>query len=455
MGSKKARDRKRQTQISFSPAAKPSPANMGAATSQTEAATPTKSPKPTSSRPAAAPFTEGTRSTVSRSVKARSSKPPKKAAIDSSSEDDLQVETDRGIRLDMPGKNIPHGMFGSSDVVDISSDTSEEEVDEAYTKTKPASRKRRRARQSSLSENEEQEVKAKPASRKRRRVKDSSDSGNEEAHITVVKTKRSMQHSPEAEDDELLVPPSKRIHVIRRHPTLDKDEVVEQTLPRSRRDQARHQAYIEDGEEEQTPPRAKRRKASRRQASPSEQEEESSPPRSKRRRTAKRPATPDEVEGGAEDEEEVEQDQDQEAGDASDNDGEDGDENNDLQADLAFLKSSPLQDRGKLRSAHDKPKNQRQKALEALKRRRAGTNEPSSSAIPSRARRIVVETDSDSELEIIKEEPGSDVEVVSDPDEADEDEPDRDANVLDMFQEDRYVSTDSRNWRYTLMSKQR
>jgi len=338
------------------------------------------------------------------------------------------------MRLAMPGKNTPHGMFGSSDVVDILSDTSDEEEDKAYMKTTPDSRKRRYARQSSESENEEEEVEIKAASRKRRRAKNIRDSGDEEAQVTVIKTKRKRRHNPEPGDDELPVPPSKRIHVIRRHPRPDEDEVVVQTLPRSRQDKARHQAHVEEEGEEQTPPQAKRRKISRRQASPSEEEEEPSPPRSKRRRTTKRPATPDE-----EDEEENDQEQDQEGSDASGNNDEDGEENDDLQADLAFLKSSPLQDRGKLRSAHDKPKNQRQKALEALKKRRAGTKEPSSSATPSRARRIVVETDSDSELEFIKEEPGSDVEIVSDPDEdeVDEDEPERDANVLDMFQEDR------------------
>jgi hypothetical protein len=74
-----------------------------------------------------------------------------------------------------------------------------------------------------------------------------------------------------------------------------------------------------------------------------------------------------------------------------------------------------------------------------LKRRRAGTtNEPSSSATPGRKRAVVVDTDSESELEMIKEEPDSDLDVLEEDDIEDDEqeESDRDANALDMFQED-------------------
>jgi hypothetical protein len=235
-------------------------------------------------------------------------------------------------------------------------------------------------------------VKAKLASRKRRRGPE------DDVGVTVIKTKRRRRESPE--DDELRLPKSRR------------------------RTNVEHQSSAsEDGDAkvQVTPVRRNRRIARRQPAS----EQEASPPRSKRRRASRRPATPsDESENCQEDV-------------ASDGENVDGaesdekDEEDDLKEDLAFLRSSPLPDRGKLRSTHEKPKSDRQKALEALKKRRAGTNEPSSSATPARTRRVVVESesDTDSELEIIKEEPESEEEL---DDSEEEPESDRDANALDM-----------------------
>jgi hypothetical protein len=137
----------------------------------------------------------------------------------------------------------------------------------------------------------------------------------------------------------------------------------------------------------------------------------------------------------ASDEEDVEEVQ----GSANEQDDDDDDEQDELKEELAFLRSSPLPDRGRLRSTQDKPKNKRQEALEALKRRRAGTtNEPSASATPGRKRAVVVETDSESDLKVIKEEPDSDLEILEQDDIEDDEqeESDRDANALDMFQED-------------------
>ncbi len=123
------------------------------------------------------------------------------------------------------------------------------------------------------------------------------------------------------------------------------------------------------------------------------------------------------------------------------------DENNateeeELKEELAFLKSSPLPDRGKLRSTQEKPMNARQKALQALKKRRASAQTPSSSATPGRRRMVVLESESDadsgSELEVISED--SNVETQStDPDDIEEGDEEYDesksrpANALDMF----------------------
>ncbi|KAJ4331898.1 hypothetical protein N0V95_009788, partial [Ascochyta clinopodiicola] len=234
------------------------------------------------------------------------------------------------------------------------------------------------------------QVKVTRSSRKRQRA----ESSGEEDTATVVQRKRARQ--AESEDEDELRVPSKR-----------------------RRGARREATPLESEEEVATPPRSTRRRLARRPATP---EEEQTPPPSTRRRARRQQASSDEEEDEGE------------QGDEQDADS--GGEHEELQEELAFLRSSPLPDRGRLRSTQGKPKNKRQEALEALKRRRAGsTQEPSST--PARKTRTVIDSDSDSELEVIKEEPDSD--EVGDPEsevEDDEEEDDRDANALDMFQED-------------------
>lgn len=243
------------------------------------------------------------------------------------------------------------------------------------------------------------QVKAELASRKRRREPE------DDVGVTVTKIKRRRRESPE--DDELRLPKSRRRTNVEPRSSASKEG--------------------DDGKAAKvqvTPVRRNRRMARRQSAS----EQEASPPRSKRRRIVRQPATPSD---------ESEKSQEVEDSDGENVDGAEGDEEDeDLKEDLAFLRSSPLPDRGKLRSTHEKPKSERQKALEALKKRRAGTNEPSSSAIPARTRRVVVESESesDSELEIIKEEPESEEELSDNEEDGEEEEPgsDRDANAIDM-----------------------
>jgi len=266
-------------------------------------------------------------------------------------------------------------MFGSSDVDGAASQTSEDERTGNNI-----------------------QVKAKLASRKRR-------CGSEDdVGVTVTKTKRRRHESPE--DDELRLPKSRRRATVEHQSSASEegDAKVQVTPVRRNRRIARHQ--------------------------PGSEQEAS--PRSKRRRIARRPATPSDESDSCQ--EDVASDGENVDGAESD---EKDEEDEDLKEDLAFLRSSPLPDRGKLRSTHEKPKSDRQKALEALKKRRAGTNEPSSSATPARTRRVVVESesDTDSELEIIKEEPESEEELDDNEEEEEEEEEpesDRDANALDM-----------------------
>ncbi len=296
-----------------------------------------------------------------------------------SSEDELQAEQDSSTRAGLPVRAKSNGTFGSSDVEvaeDSSSGSQSEEEKLALVKPSKGSRKRQRA------------------------ASTDEDMGT----VTVVQRKRARQ--AESEEDEELRLPGKRRRVERRNTTPEESEDEMPAAPRSARRRLAKRAATPDDDDEE--------------------EEEQTPPQSTRRR-ARRPR--------ASSEEEEEVDQDDESGAESGN----AEEDEELKEELAFLRSSPLPDRGRLRSTQDKPKNKRQEALEALKRRRAGSvQEPSST--PARKTRTVVESDSDSELEVIKEEPDSD--EVGDPespvedDEEDDDEDDRDANALDMFQED-------------------
>ncbi|KAI4932690.1 hypothetical protein J4E85_003088 [Alternaria conjuncta] len=413
MAPKKARDRKRQTKINFSPASHSSPA-----TKSTAATTMGTSP----SRP------NLTATTPTRRAPSRVSNKSKNNKHDSSSEDELVVGTNKTMRLGMPVGGTARGMFDGSNNGSVSSETSEEE-DEIQVE-QPKSRKRRRAPTPSESEDEEPTVTVIPRKRQRRVIEIGSDTS--EKPKSKKKDEKKKTKSSKA---------SKRRE--RKKSTPEEEEL--RPAPRSSRRKTEKKASTPDEEDDEdeplTPAPSVRRKIVRRR-SPSAEEEEQSPPRSTRRRLKRRkspedeeepPATPQLVNLG----DSASDDEDQEEGEGSANNDEDDEEQDELKEELAFLRSSPLPDRGRLRSTQGKPKNKRQEALEALKRRRAGTNEPPSSATPGRKRAVVMETDSESELEVIKEEPDSDLEILEQDDiEDDEQESDRDANALDMFQED-------------------
>jgi len=307
------------------------------------------------------------------------------------------------MRLGAPVKGTPHGMFDSDNVDAVGSETSEEEEQPVATLAK---RKRQHGNTDTDAVEGEATLTVVPRKRQRRLETKTTSGDDDEAPKKHSKRKGALrQDTPE--EDELRTPPrsTRRKLTRRRSPTVEEDDEDEELVaprrgkPRRRKSTSDEEA--EDIEEQTTPPRSTRRRVRRRIASESDE-------------------------------------------DAMDNDGvadekDDGEEQGDLKEDLAFLRSSPLPDRGRLRSTHEKPKTERQKALEALKRRRAGTNEPSSSATPGRTKKIVIDTESESELEIIKEEPESDAQSLDDDeteDDAEEPDSEREANRLDMFQED-------------------
>lgn len=415
MAPKKARDRKRQTKINFSPASHSSPA-----TKSTAATTMGTSP----SRP------NITATTPTRRAPSRVSNKSNNKKHDSSSEDELVVGTNKAMQLGMPVGGTARGMFDGSNNGSASSETSEDE-DEVQVE-QPKSRKRRRAPTPSESEDEEPTVTVIPRKRQRRVIEIGSDTSEKPKSKKKEEKKKKTQSSKASKRRE------------RKESTPEEEEL--RPAPRSSRRKTAEKAPTPDEDEDEdeplTPAPSSRRKIVRRR-SPSAEEEEQSPPRSTRRRLKRRKSlSEDEEEPSATPQltnrgDSASDDEDEEASEGSANNDEDDEEQDELKEELAFLRSSPLPDRGRLRSTQGKPKNKRQEALEALKRRRAGTNELPSSATPGRKRAVVVETDSESELEVIKEEPDSDLEILEQDDiEDDEQESDRDANALDMFQED-------------------
>jgi hypothetical protein len=217
----------------------------------------------------------------------------------------------------------------------------------------------------------------------------------------VASTAKGMSDDSESsEKEEQRVKKQSKSRKRRRETTPSESEGEESTVTVIPRKRQRHAVKVEI----ESPPRSARRKLKRRR--PASEDEDGTP------------TTPERASEGS-------------ASDADNN--RDGGEQEELKEELAFLQSSPVADRGRLRSTHERPKNKRQEALEALKRRRAGTTEPSMT--PGRRKTVVVDTDSDSELEVIKEEPDSDAEVLDD-ESGEEQESEREANALDMFQED-------------------
>ncbi|EDU48799.1 conserved hypothetical protein [Pyrenophora tritici-repentis Pt-1C-BFP] len=428
MGSKKARDRKRQTKIDFSRATQSSPATRSS-TATTKANTPSK-PDSTSSRSNRLTPTGGERERDSET-----------------SSETIGAETDKGMRMGKPTGSTARGMFDGSDNESAVSKSSEEEVKVTKVNVVRQSRKRRRETPPDESEDEyaEPTVKVIPRNKHRRIVEIGTDSEDDEPRKKRDSKRRKMR---ETTPEETGIQPASRKSRRRsmKAPTPDESSSLPSSSSENETEEESDDDTEDDEDELLTPTRNSKRKILRpRSPSPEEEyEEEQSPPRSTRRRLKRRRSP-------SEDEDEDDRDNslqptrrrskkvspldEEDTGDFGE--GEDDPELVELREDLAFLRSSPLPDRGRLRSVHDKPKNKRQEALEALKRRRAGTSEVSSSATPGRRRAVVVETDSESELEIIKEEPGSDLEILEqDEDDDDVQEPDRDANALDMFLED-------------------
>jgi len=315
--------------------------------------------------------------------------------------------------------------------------------------TKPSPKKH--ARTVSLSSDDDDVIPSRPA--KRRKLEDEieiSSGGSQEeeesegeVHVTSSKkaTKR-VKPAEESDEETIPVPRTRRS----RAKAKQLERVVEEPEPRrSRRAVRRAPApVVSESEDEEQAPRLSKARTRRHTAEESDEEDkEDITPKRSRPRHGQRSSTPEEVPPKRSQRKPTRQPATPEQESGNEEEGTDSyDEDNELKDELAFLRSSPLPDRGRLRSTHDKPKSEREKALEALKKRRGGTTEPSSSATPNRKKPLVIDSDSESELEVIREveevdantEGEDDIEDGTEEDEEDGDE-EHNTNAFAIFQE--------------------
>ncbi|KAF2744999.1 hypothetical protein M011DRAFT_488534 [Sporormia fimetaria CBS 119925] len=313
---------------------------------------------------------------------------------------DGDSEVGRGMRLGMPVQTQRNGMFGSSDVGGFGeSDSSDSEVEVVEVKKKGKDKKRKR---DVSSEDEHVEVKRKGSKKKRKRDVSSSESEQEQGSRRSKRTKRGVkltrgkvESTPkeiEVESEDEAAPASTRRRLLKNRPKkLDKEE--EQSVGK--------ESGGEDSEDELCPPSARRRMLRKRPTSSRKQELE------------------DEKE---EDDEDDDAEMDDSKNTTTSRGRSEDSERQELEEELEFLRSSPLrEDRRQKR-----PLSKREKALAALKKSRAAASSPDapSSSAASRLKRVVIESDSDAGLEIIKEEDESEEHAADSPESGSSDDSD-------------------------------
>ncbi|KAJ4356687.1 uncharacterized protein N0V89_004723 [Didymosphaeria variabile] len=344
----------------------------------------------------------------------------------------LERETERGMKLGMPVSQNKRGMFGSSDNEMLISSGSSSDAGKGYGEddVAPSPRKtRKKAKKIVISDDE---VEARPKHKNRRAARKSTKATSEEeseGEVTVVqrKDKRRLNKAPEfSEEEEEVRPKDKKRGTARGALTISESESEGKVTVVPRKDKRKRANYSEESEAEK---KSRSKKASRRAKKPApgssgssennsedevvatpkkltrkrkpvaeSSEEETSRAKRKGRRAQRRASTPRES-----DAEEQEEDSNAEV--------------DELKEELAFLQSSPLG----LGSTQNKAKSAREKALEAMKKKRAVNSDPPSSSA-GRRKPVVLDSESDSDLEIIPEEPDESSSEEHESDESDEEE---------------------------------
>jgi hypothetical protein len=338
------------------------------------------------------------------------------------------------MELGMPVSQNKRGMFNSSDNEILISSGSSSETSESYGEAHvapPPKNPAKKAKKVVISDGEA-EV---PSTHKRGRAvrKASKSTEDTEGGVTVMrpKGKRGQKKTPDtSEEEEEVRPKRKKRGTARKASTpSDSESEGEATVTRrkSARTQPKHSADLGEGqisslnkasrrakqpapvpaalpeEDDDDEVLASPKKIPRRRKRPATESSEDEAPRTTRK--GRRGKQRDYIPEGSD----VEEQEDTNA------------EVEELREELAFLQSSPLG----LGSTQNKAKSAREKALEAMKRRRAVTGDLPSSSAPRR-KPVVVDSDSDSDsnadLEVIPEVLDEDSSEEQGSDESDEEE---------------------------------
>ncbi|KAF2468913.1 uncharacterized protein BDR25DRAFT_344129 [Lindgomyces ingoldianus] len=467
MPRKRSRNTTRQTKLNFSPVPASSPGaahlpiqDRDRVTAQTYDGFPSKKRKVAYGR------TQFTRPIIDSEDEPEPSfglPTPKKSSQALGRDKSYKRDAERGMRLGMPVATQLHGMFGTSDDEQlVSSSSSSETSEDEPAPIKPTPKKRTKDRQLKAAKSTSLQKSGYEGDRKSSRLRQSSHKQNQiplrepESDLqSASKRARSVKNDKTAanlqrsnETDSVLGRLSSPEVVNMKNESSD-SEVMPDTTPARRtcRPTIRRQrgslfevpdeaVEQEESEDDDVPLSMHTRRGARYRLTPEDEESEDEI-RTPGRRLIRKKIQHDVSDGDSDEEEPTPA-----RGHSHRKDQQRvRKEQEDLEEDLEFLRSSPPPDNGRLRNRSSRPMNARQKALEALKRRRAGPRSELSPSVPSARKGAFVRSDLEDDLEVIggdeEEEENGDGEVDEDEDFSTDDVHPYNCRVdtLDMFQE--------------------
>ncbi|ORX95211.1 hypothetical protein BCR34DRAFT_608025 [Clohesyomyces aquaticus] len=469
MAPKRRRDNKRQSKINFSPLPTSSPraARHLSPPVRNRATAVTLDMSPSKKRKLDLGRVIGTRDLSDTEEEAEFGLPTPKKSFQSQMANTIpRRESRRGLQLGMPLTMEPHGMFGSENEQLVpSSGASVSSGDERQKhQTKSSSKKSREKSKKAAGRNKAEEAKTndgrKSTRKPSKRTRSTVEEPDTEDAPTSRRTRSAKIGKPAAEPrsnttDSVFGRPSDYEDVQLNSESSDSDAMPDTTPPRRVRQSARARQrqssfevpddVVEEEESEDDAPIGTQRRRPTRQHNISEEgDTEEEEVRTPGRRLNKKALQPDVSSDSDEDDEENPV----RGSSRKNNQKISRTEQAELEEDLDFLQSSPPPENGRLRNKSARPLNARQKALEALKRRRAGPSAGPSSSAPSassvrKGKNAIVLSDSDDDLDIIEEEDEDGTSTVDEDEASDEVGEDEDdawphgrAKALDMFQED-------------------
>ncbi|KAK7192006.1 hypothetical protein PSPO01_01578 [Paraphaeosphaeria sporulosa] len=348
----------------------------------------------------------------------------------------LERQAERGMKQGVPVNQNKRGIFGSSDNEIIISSGSSSETSEGYGEAQAApspkkgTKTSRKAKKMAISD-DEAEIRPKDKKRRTARIASKSTEGpseqDTEGEATVVRRKDQPKRgkTSESSEEEEIVRPKRKGRVPAPQPSKSSESESDGEVTVVPRKNGRRRSKPSGASEDGNTSRSKKAKRREKQPAPApadlsgddEGEARTTPKKlTRRRKRAADESLEDEAPRTAQKgRRPTQRDSTPEDSDAEELDAGSDVEADELKEELAFLQSSPLG----VSSTQNKAKSAREKALEAMKKRRAVHSDPPSS---SAARKKPVVVDSDSDLEIIAEAPEEDSKEEQGSDESEDEE---------------------------------